>query len=234
MQLDNRSLQNALGGQLRQAAGREGNPFRIVVSNPEDRRSLGEGSAVSQAGAPSTSRFDSWLQSVTAFLSMVLKQMIADFALSAAALHPEAHCLLNDSVADDRSAMTPSSRGSGKAPEARQELRHMQESPARKRGRSDFYLIPPQQRRQPLIPSSAKLADVARLQVVQADVVQAEQAQISGASIFVRLGTSIGRARKKRQMTAILEALDNRTLQDLGISRHEIKHVVKNGHHRNR
>jgi len=231
MQLDNRSLDSAVSGQPRQRLGRADKPFRIVISNPEDPRFSRDGRSISPADAPSTSRLDRWLQAITTFLSMVLKQMVADFALSAAALHPEAHCLLGDSINRDRPGANPQSNRSDEVPQEKQTPSRTKELGAAKRGKRDFHLIAPHQQRQPLIPNAIKRTNIARLEVVQEDQ---GHAAISRVSIFAKLRTSINRARRNRRMSAILEALDNRTLQDLGISRHEIKHVVKNGHHRNR
>ena len=48
-------------------------------------------------------------------------------------------------------------------------------------------------------------------------------------SLPARLWSKLMEANEQRRATAALEALDDRTLKDMGLSRNEIHHVVKHG-----
>ena len=54
---------------------------------------------------------------------------------------------------------------------------------------------------------------------------------VTAASLLAKLWSRVLRAREIRRMTAELQALDDRTLKDIGTSRCEIELVVRHGRH---
>ena len=53
------------------------------------------------------------------------------------------------------------------------------------------------------------------------------------SSILTKLWTNILRQRESRQAIAVLQSFDDRMLQDIGVSRHEIEEIGRNGRPKN-
>jgi uncharacterized protein YjiS (DUF1127 family) len=193
----------------------QGEAFEIVslgVQNDEVRKVRPRTSGNDLALTPSNP--DRWRRSIERAMAAVLEQITEGLTLHAASMHPQMFFALYD-TADGANAVKEPVRGAlawtdCPLPQVSPEAVTRWSTPPLKRtspAATPFLAVPPVE-----VTPSGRPGWLART-----------------AAMLGRLWSGFLRERELKRSRIALRALDERALKDIGISRHEIDHIVRHG-----
>jgi uncharacterized protein YjiS (DUF1127 family) len=194
---------------------RQGQAFEIVslgVRNGEARRAGPRTSGNEDAPAPSNP--DRWRQSIERAIAVALDQIVEGLTLHAASMQPQMFFALRDR-ADGAAAVEGSARGA---------LAWIDSPlPQVSADAVTRWSVPPLKRTSP--------AAMPAVAVPPVEVTPSHRPRwlARAAALFGKLCSGILREGELKQSRFALQALDDHTLKDIGISRYEIDRVVRHG-----
>lgn len=170
-----------------------------------------------------------WVHPIAAAMSWAMGQIIEGFALSVATAHPGFMSLRSEHLDRDATA-GDLPRGPHAADGHRsQAFGRPQERLGTEPGAATFHPLPRLRQGQPTANDAVKSGASMRFEAASIDL---PSWGAWAASLPVKLWSRMLREREIRRMSAEVEALDDRMLKDIGLSRCEINLVVRDGRHR--